>query len=90
MRKKYSASVKFKIALEALSGKPIVEICKKYSVGQSMVHRWKDRLKNEGLEVFGEIKKNGEAEWIREQAKLYQRIGQLSMELEYLKKVAGE
>ncbi len=90
MRKKYSAALKFKIALEALSGRPIVEICKKYSVGQSMVHRWKDQLKNEGLQVFGEIKNKGEAQWEREQEKLYQRIGQLSMELAFLKKVVGE
>jgi transposase len=90
MRKKHSAAFKFKVALEALGGKPIADICRKYEVGQSLVHRWKDHLKNHGLKVFGELKAGQSNEWEREQAKLYQRIGQLSTELEFLKKVVGE
>jgi len=46
MRKKYSKSVKFKVALEALKGnKPIAEICKEYNVPTSVVHKWRNQLK---------------------------------------------
>jgi transposase-like protein len=90
MRKKHSPAYKFKVALEALSGKPITDICRKYEVAQSLVHRWKTQLKNHGSNVFGEIKIDKEASWEREKAKLYEQIGKLATEVDFLKKIAGE
>lgn len=90
MRKKHSPAFKFKVAFEALSGKALSEICQKYEVAQSLVHRWKDQLKNQGSKVFGEIKTNNEAFWEREKAKLYEQIGKQAAELEFLKKIVGE
>ena len=87
MRKKHNPAFKFKVALEALSGKPIVEICQKYELAPSLVHKWKDHLRQNGLRVFGEAKISQPMLWEREQAKLYQRIGELSTELDFLKKV---
>jgi transposase-like protein len=90
MRKKHSPAFKFKVAFEALSGKPLAEICQKYEVAQSLAHRWKDQLKNHGSKVFGEIKMDKEASWEREKAKLYEQIGKQATELEFLKKIVGE
>lgn len=91
MRKKHGAAFKFKVALEALNGKPIVDICRNYQVCQSLVHRWRDHLKNSGAKVFGETKSsNGEMDWEHERNKLYQQIGELSTELNFLKKIVGE
>jgi transposase-like protein len=88
MRKKHSANLKFKIALEALNGKSIIDICRKYQVSQSLVHRWKTYLLENGGKVFGEIKSDKQS--ITEQAKLYQQIGELTVEVNFLKKVLGE
>ncbi len=90
MRKKHSPALKFKVALEALNGKPLANICQKYEVAQSLVHRWKEQLKNHGSQVFGEIKTNKEASWEREKAKLYEQIGKLATELDFLKKIVEQ
>ncbi len=90
MRKKHNAVLKFKVALEALNGKSIADICKKYDVAQSLVHRWKEQLKAHGSKVFGEIKTDKEALWEREKAKLYEQIGKQATELNFLKKIVGE
>ncbi len=87
MRKKYPNSFKFKVALEALKGnKTITEICQDYGVVSSVVHKWKTHLKTCGMNVF-ELKdrsKNKIAEL--ENAKLFEQIGRLKVELDYLKK----
>ena len=87
MRKKYGSAFKFKVAFEALSGKSVVEICQKYEIAPSVVHKWKDHLKQNGLKIFGDEKVSKSLDWEREQGKLYQRIGELSTELDFLKKI---
>ena len=87
MRKNHSPAFKFKVALEALSGKPIIDICQKYEIAQSLVHKWKEHLKSNGLKVFGDAKIAKPMDWERAQAKLYQRIGELSTDLDFLKKI---
>ena len=87
MKKTHNAMLKFKVALAGLTGQPITEICKRYEVAESSVHKWKTKLKEEGAIVFGQGVKVREDEQAVEIAKLYQRIGQLTTELEYLKKL---
>lgn len=87
MRKTHSAMVKFKVALLALTGQPVADICKQYEVAESLVHKWKKQLKDEGAVVFSQSAKKQKESQDDETNKLYQRIGQLTTELEYLKKV---
>ena len=90
MKKVHSSGVKFKVALAALIGQPIGDICKQYEVAESLVHKWKKQLKEQGASVFSQGQKAVQASHEQELAKLYQRIGQLSTELEFLKKVVGD
>lgn len=90
MKKVHSAGVKFKVALAAITGQPIADICKQYEVAESLVHKWKKQLKEQGSSVFSQPQKAAQALHEHELAKLYQRIGQLSTELEFLKKVVGD
>ena len=89
MRKNYPASLKFKVALSALTGHPIAELCQRYELASSVVHRWKKTLKDRGHELFarGPDKNNARTQ---NENQLYQRIGELSTELEFLKKVVGD
>ncbi|TXI92678.1 MAG: helix-turn-helix domain-containing protein, partial [Neisseriales bacterium] len=52
MRKTHPASIKLKVALAALSGQPIPDICKQFEVAESLVHKWKKQLKENGTVVF--------------------------------------
>ena len=90
MKKTYSAALKFKVALALLIGQPITDVCKQYEVTDGLAHRWKKELKERGSEVFSERRVIKETAKNDERDKLYQRIGQLSVENEFLKKIAGD
>ncbi len=90
LRKKHSSAFKFKIALEALQGRAIVDICREHHLAPSLVHKWKDTLKKSGAQIFGEAQSRGEQSFQSERDKLYRHIGELSTELGFLKKVLGE
>jgi len=88
MKKTHSAMVKFKVALAALTGKPIVDICKQYEVAESLVHKWKKQLQEDGTIIFVKNKSEKEA-YEQETAKLYQQIGRLTTEVDFLKKIVA-
>lgn len=92
VRKPRSPKFKLKVALAALSGKQtIAEICQQYEVAESVVHKWKRRLQDEGEAVFtGAKKSTSTKDAEKELAKLYEKIGQLTIERDFLKKNLGE
>lgn len=88
-KKKWSASAKFEIALLAIKGETTLnEICKRYAVAPSQVHVWKKQLLEQGANLFAKNDKvAGTAnELERKQSKLYETIGQLTVERDFLKK----
>ena len=89
-RRQYPASFKFKVALEALKGmKTISQIASEHEVHPTLVGNWKKRLSEEGLDVFKTSGKREERERAAQEAQLYEQIGRLKMELEWLKKKAA-
>jgi putative transposase len=89
-RQTYSAEFKTKVALAAIRGQMTVnEIASRYGVHPNQVTKWK-KLVLDGLPAILSDKraradKNGE----ELQAHLYQQIGQLKVELDWLKKKVG-
>ena len=91
MKKTYSSGLKFKVALAALTGQPILDICNQYEVSDALVYKWKRELKERGGDVFSQKRQaRDSATKEAEVSKLHQRIGQLSMEVEFLKKVVWD
>ena len=89
-RRKHSAKFKSQVALEALKEeKTLREICSQFSIHHTQATRWKRRAL-EGLEtIFANGVKNELAqkdELIRD---LYQEIGRLKVEADFLKKKMG-
>ena len=84
---KYSAEQKAKIAFEALKGEmTYAQMTSKYGVHTQQIARWKDKLKKGMVNLFAD-KRNKEAKDNTALVEaLYQQIGQLSVELEWLKK----
>jgi len=88
-RKKYSSQVKFKVALEAVKGQHTLnEIGRKHSVHPNQVSGWKKQLLEEGETVFGQDAIRRLKDQDAREAELYEQIGRLKMELEWLKKKA--
>jgi transposase-like protein len=89
-RKQYSADLKAKIALEAIKGQRTVqEIAAHYEVHPNMVTHWKRQLLDGASEIFSNPRtRSGEVEE-QVQAELYQQIGKLQVEVDWLKKKSG-
>ena len=91
--KKWSSTTKFEIVLLALKGEVTLnEICKRYEVSPSQVQAWKKQLLEQGAQLFA---KSGKAERLameleREQDHLYEKIGKLTVERDFLKKSLGK
>lgn len=88
--RKWSSELKFEIALQALKGEATLnDICKRYEVAPSQVKEWKKQLLGKGAAVFAKNDTGIEAihKLEHEQSKLYEKIGQLTVERDFLKKV---
>ena len=84
----YENKFKAKVALEAIRGdKLIAEIATEYNVASSLVSKWKSELLANAASAFGtgKVKPPEESEH-----KLYQQIGKLTMEVDYLKKFVSK
>ena len=87
-RRKHSPSFKAKVALEALKGEEtIAQIAGRYEVHPTLVTKWKKALQEEAASIFGEDharKKKADENLV---ARLYQEIGQLKVEKDFLEDV---
>ena len=89
-RQQRSAKFKFKVALEALQGqKTLNQIASEYQVNPGQVSQWKRQLQSQGATIFQNGAKSDQPEQEKREAELYEQIGRLKMELEWLKKKAG-
>ncbi len=87
IRKKYDATLKAKIALEAVKGdKTIAEISSEYGVHSTQIAHWKKQLLEELPSIFSDNVPKAKKEGEELEAELYRQIGQLKVELEWLKK----
>ncbi|MCB0084632.1 MAG: transposase [Caldilineaceae bacterium] len=86
-RRQFSAKFKFQVALEALKETQTVnEIAGHYEVHPTQVKQWKKQLQEEGAGVFNEKADKAQRAQAETETALYEQIGRLKMELEWLKK----
>ncbi len=89
-RVRYSAEVKAKIALEALKGvKTVNELAGQYQVHPTQISQWKCQVQLGARELFTTARAKGDQDHEAVQAKLYEEVGRLKMELDWVKKTAG-
>ena len=89
-RKQFTAGFKAKVAVEAIKGQRTAqEIGSIYGVHPTQVTTWKRQLVAQASEIFtrGSLHDNDASE--QEKAELYQQIGRLQMELDWLQKKSG-
>lgn len=90
-RRQFSNQFKFTVALEATKGlKTINQISGEYNVHPNQVSTWKRQLLADGPAVFGNSHTNALQEQAIRETELYEQIGRLKMELEWLKKKAAQ
>lgn len=88
-RRKFTPEFKAKVALEAIKDQmTLAQLAQKFEVNAVTISKWKSEfLANMSL-VFSNVKDNEQAQTEVPVEKLYAQIGQLKVELDFVKKSA--
>ncbi len=86
-RRRFNGEFKFEVALEAAKGlKTLNELSSQFGVHPNQISEWKRQLLESGPTVFSNPKADQQRAQDALQSELYEQIGRLKMELEWLKK----
>jgi transposase len=89
-RTRHAAGFKAQVALAAVKeDRTVNELASKYGVHPTLIHGWKKQLLAGAEAVFANGAKAAEADAHILQGELFEQIGRLKMELEWLKKKAA-
>jgi transposase len=90
-RKAFTSEFKAKVAIEALKGhRTVNELAAEFEVHPSQVNNWKKQLLKSSSDVFGKKGcENRTQEFEKERDLLYNQIGRLKVEVDWLKKKTG-
>jgi len=90
-RRRIPAELKAKVALAAARGdRTVNEIASQYKIHPTQVSQWKKQLQEEAREIFRDRRGSCKKEEEDRTAELYEQIGRLKMELDWLKKKIGD
>jgi transposase-like protein len=90
-RRHHSAEFKAKVALEAIKGlRTTNEIAAAYGIHPVLLSQWKKQVLEELPQVFSSQRAKAAADEENFRDRLYQQIGQLQFELDWLKKKVGQ
>ena len=86
-RKSYPAAFKAQVAMAALrEDRTVNQLASKFDVYPTLIHGWKKQLLAGAESIFSDGAKTAAVDAEAVQAELYEQIGRLKMELEWLKK----
>lgn len=86
-RRRLGAGFKSKVALAAIRGdKTTAQLASQFGVHTSQVTAWKKRLLEGVTELFSDGRRKSSEERTVQEQELYEQIGRLKMEVEWLKK----
>jgi transposase len=87
MRKSYDATFRAKVALEAVRGeKTLAELSSTFGVHPNQICKWKKQLLESLPDLFTDRRKKRDRDSEELVDELYRQIGQLKVELDWLKK----
>ena len=86
-RKRHSAAFKAKVALEAVKQtRTVADLAKVFQVHPVQISQWRKQLLDGVESLFRDGRRREREEGQALQAELYERIGRLNVEVEWLKK----
>ena len=84
-RRKHSPSFKARVALESIKGEETVaQLASRFDIHPSQVHKWKKELTDGAAGIFGDERNHKKPDDRQLVAQLYQQIGQLKVERDFL------
>jgi len=89
-RNTYSGKFKSKVAIAAIEGrKTIAELASEFSLHPNQIRQWKNQLLARSEEIFSDKRRKDKEDNAQLIEELYKQIGQLKVELDWLKKKSG-
>jgi transposase-like protein len=86
-RKKHTAALKAQVALAAFKGdRTVSELASQHGIHPTLIHGWKKHLLAGVEDLFAQGTRPAANDALAVQAELFEQIGRLKMELEWLKK----
>jgi transposase-like protein len=86
-RKKHTAAFKAQVALATLKGdKTVNELAGQFAVHPTLIHTWRKQLLGSAEDIFSNGSQAPAADHEALQAQLFEQIGRLKMELDWVKK----
>ena len=90
-RRKFSAAFKTKVALEAIKEKETLQqLASKFEVHANQITQWKREFLESAEDIFSKKKSEEKVNEEQEKDALYNKIGRLQTEIDFLKKVFGK
>lgn len=87
MRKRYDPSFKARVVIEVLKEQEtLAEIASRYEVHPNQITRWKKEFLDKAPEIFTKKSSKEAKKEAEKEDELYRQIGQLKVELEWIKK----
>ena len=80
-RRKIDSKLKAKIVLEGLRGRSLAELCNEYEISQAQYYKWRDHFLSNACEAFEAGKDKEKDRLKRENVKLKNLVGELTIEL---------
>lgn len=89
-RRKHSPSFKAKVALEAFKGEAtIAELAQRFEVHPGQIRKWRNALSEGAAGIFGDDQAQNKKDDAALVAQLYQQIGKLKVERDFLENALG-
>ena len=89
-RRRFSAEFKARVALQALSGEhTLTVLATKHDIHPNLIQQWKRRAREAMPEVFSDKASSHQASRETEIRELHAKIGQLTIEKDFLSKAFG-
>lgn len=90
IRKNHTAAFKYKVALAALKGdKTLPQLSQEFGVHITQITRWKNCLRDGGQTLFDDKKPQKQIDNDKTISALHEKIGQLTVENDFLARVLG-